>query len=366
MKELYCPQGETIDWSFIESVVLKDYAPKMKETPVSITRSQKEIDAWTLTVGVCETLVRLPSYKALPERKQNELFLAALLMSIAQDQRRKRRRACRDVRSFLYRECGLSGSEEALWLRETVCSLVSHRHLPLAIVESPGEEQHFRFVAAESDLNKDYSWELQCILTEAVIHSMDSEYIHNWLPTLDYCRERAVELGCYTSPYQYRDAHTRFVSFYWYPQIEESRIVDDTWGEVVIVCSLPGTDREDYILKNYPHLPVIRLSGNEEEMAPDKLEKQEVLESGEMKRLMACLTVHQPCMVTGDFVSALSRSGIVGVCHNHKAMVRIVWLENRWEETVKHAPDKSKLEDLLYLVDMPHLFEADNVEWQCI
>lgn len=366
MKRLYYPQGESIDWTYIESVVLKDYASKMKGTPVTISGSQKTIDAWTLTVGVCETLVHLPSYKALPERKQKELFLAALLMSIAQDQKSRRRRACHDVRSFLCREYGLAGSAEALWLRETVCSLVSHRHLPLAIVDSPGEEQHFRFVAAEADLNTDYNWELQCVLAEAMIRSMDSEYIHRELPTLDYCRERAKQLGCYTSPYQYRDAHTRFMSFYWYPQIEESRIVDDTWGEAIIVCGLPGTDREAYILKNYLHLPVIHLSGDEEEMVPDKLETQEMMESGEMKRLMACLAVHQPCVVTGDFVSSLSRSGIVGICHNQKAMIRIVWLESSWEETIKHAPDRSALEYLLLKVDLPHLFEADNVEWKWI
>ena len=45
---------------------------------------------------------------------------------------------------------------------------------------------------------------------------------------------------------------------------------DDTWGEVILMCGLPGTGKDTWIRENCPDLPVVSLDEIRKEMKLSK------------------------------------------------------------------------------------------------
>lgn len=376
------PKGKQIDWPLIERTVMAPYVEDMRSTPQT-QRWHGEGDVWTHTRMVCEELMKLDGFQGLPERQRQEVFLSTLFHDIGKpavtkfedghySTRGHARRGEQMVRSMLWKEYGLSGSAEARQFRETVCSLIRHHGLPLYIAQSPHEEPHFRAIAAEAELSGDYTWELQCLVTEADVRGRIADDVPELLSDMEYCRLRAQELGCYTGPYSFPDAHTRYRYLDGHPISPDYSFFNETWGEVVVVCGLPGTGKDTFIERNYPGLPVVSLDDirNDLDILPTENQGRVVQKAIEQAR--GFLRAHQPFVWNATNLTRMTRARILGLCADYKAAARIVFLETPWEENLRRNASRTAMvppaviERMLEKLEMPYPLEADDVDWKCI
>ena len=377
------PRDGRIDWPLIERTVMAPYVDDLRNTPQT-QRWHGEGDVWAHTRMVCEELVKLKGYQALPERQRQEVFLAALFHDIGKpavtkeeadghySTRGHARRGAQMVRTLLWKEYDMAGDPDKRAFRETVCSLVQHHALPLHIVESPLEEPHFRAVAAQAELSEDYTWELQCLVTEADVRGRVADDVPQLVQDVEYCRLRAQELGCYRTPYPFPDAYTRFRYLDGHPISPDYPFFNETWGEVIILCGLPGTGKDTFIARNYPGMPVVSLDDIRNDLDILPTENQGPVAQKAMEQARGFLRAHRPFVWNATNLTCNTRARIQSLCHDYKAATRIVFLETAWEENLRRNAVRTAMvppaviEKMLGKVEMPHLHEADIVEWKCI
>lgn len=376
------PKGNQIDWPLIERTVMAPFVEDMRNTPQT-QRWHGEGDVWTHTKMVCEELVKLDCFQNLPERQRQEVFLAALLHDIGKPAVTKwedghyttkghTKRGAQMVRTLLWEEYNMAGDSDKRSFRETVCSLIQHHGLPLHIVESPCEDPHFRAIAAEAELSKDYTWELQCLVTEADVRGRIANDVPQLVQDVEYCRLRAQELGCYTGPYTFPDAHTR----YWYldghPISPDYPFFNETWGEVIVICGLPGTGKDSFIERNYPGIPVVSLDDIRNDLDILPTENQGPVAQKAIEQAKSFLRAHQPFVWNATNLTRMTRARIQSLCLDYKAAARIVFLETPWEENLRRNASRTAMvppaviERMLGKVEMPYPHEADNVEWKTV
>lgn len=376
------PKGNQIDWPLIERTVMAPFVEDMRNTPQT-QRWHGEGDVWAHTRMVCEELMKLEGFQRLPERQRQEVFLASLFHDIGKPSVTKwedghystkghTKRGAQMVRTLLWKEYDMAGNPDKRSFRETVCSLIQHHGLPLHIVESPCEEPHFRAVAAEAELSKGYSWELQCLVTEADVRGRIADDVPQLINDVEYCRLRAQELGCYSGPYAFPDSHTR----YWYldghPISPDYPFFNETWGEVIVVGGLPGTGKDTFIYRNYPGLPVVSLDDIRNDLDILPTENQGPVAQKAIEQAKSFLRAHQPFVWNATNLTRMTRARILGLCTDYKAAVRIVFLETSWEENLRRNAARTAMvppaviERMLGKVEMPYPHEADSIEWKTI
>lgn len=377
------PKDTRIDWPLIERTVMSPFVADMKATPQTAVY-HGEGDVWAHTVKVCEELVKMDAFWNLAERKRQEVFLGALFHDVGKPAVTKAepdghfraqghsRRGAHMVRELFWKEYDMAGDPAKRSFRETVCSLIQYHALPLHIVESPSEEPHFRAIAAEAELSGDYSWELQCLVTEADVRGRIADDVLQLLADLEFCRLRAQELGCFTGPYPFPDAHTRFCYLDGHPISPDYAFYNETWGEVTIVCGLPGTGKDYFIEHNYPGVPVVSLDDIRNDLDILPTENQGPVAQKAIEQAKVFLRAHQPFVWNATNLSRMTRARILGLCVDYKASAKIVFLETPWKENLRRNAGRTSMvpqaviEKMLGKLEMPYPQEADYVEWECV
>ena len=377
------PKGDRIDWPLIEGTVMAPFVAPLRATPQT-RRYHGEGDVWTHTRMVCEELVKLEAFRDLPDRARQEVFLAALLHDVGKPSvtqaerdghfsaRGHAKRSAQMVRKLLWVDYDLAGDADKRSFRETVCSLVQHHALPLHIVESPYEEPHFRAIAAEAELSADYTWELQCLVTEADVRGRIADDVPELLHTVEYCRLRAQDLGCYKGPYPFPAAHTRFRYLDGHPISPDYALYNENWGEVTVLCGLPGTGKDSFIGRNCPGLPVVSLDDIRNELDIKPTENQGMVAQKAIEQAKVYLRDHQPFVWNATSLTRMARARILGLCGDYKASANIVFLETPWKENLRRnaareaVVPQAVIDRMLDKLEMPYPQEAENVEWKCI
>lgn len=377
------PQDDRIDWPLIERTVMSPYVESMRNTP-HITSGFHEVgDVWTHTKRVCESLIADEHYWALAERQRQETFLAALFHYIGRPSTTKlvdgrytargcRQRTIQMVRAMLWKDYDMAGTPEKQIFRETICLLTAHHALPTAIEESPYAEPHAMWVAAEGELAKDFSWELQCLFTEAWIKALSPEGTREYLPFLNGCRKWLEKLGCYTHPYTFPDASTRFNYLDCLIDRPDVPMKNQPVVEAVIVCGLPGTGKDTFISRHFPDLPVLSVDDINENLDFNPEEKISEEAQSVVDQASALLRMHKPFVWNATNLSYWSRYRIQALCRENNVATRIIFLETPWEENLRRNASRNSpvqegiIENSLLGISMPWLREAENVEWVCV
>lgn len=376
------PKGNQINWPLIEGTVMAPFAEAMRQTPQT-QRWHEEGDVWTHTKMVCEELVKLDGFQRLPERQRHEVFLAALFHDIGKPAvtkwedgryttRGHARLGAHMVRAMLWKDYNMAGDPDKQAFRETVCSLVLHHALPLCIVESPYEEPHFRSVAAEGELSGDYSWELQCLVTEADARGRITDSVPRLVTDVECCRKRALELGCYNAPYPFPDEHTRFSYLYGMLSSLDKPSADIFWDEVIVVCGLPGTGKDSFIERNFPGRPVVLLDDIRNDLDFLPMENTDLAAAKAIGEAVGYILVHQPFVWNATNLTRITRERILSLCTKYKASAKIIYLETPWEENLRRNACRAGMvqpaiiERMLGKLEMPYPDEAVTVEWKCI
>ncbi len=233
-------------------------------------RHHAEGDVGTHTRLVCEALLGLPAFRALPAAERRVAFAAALLHDIAKPDvtvhqpdgritsHGHSRRGAVDARVLLWRE-GWSFAE-----RETVARLVAVHQYPFYAMERADP------LALVRKLSHEVRLDLLCLLAEADARGRRTAAPKDGQKTLDnveMVRLLAEEDGCLDQPYPFADDRTRFLycrdvatdgvarrpaEFPTHGHLDTPGVYD-----VTVLCGLPGCGKDTWLARNRPGLPVV-------------------------------------------------------------------------------------------------------------
>ncbi len=134
-----------------------------------------EGDVWTHTQMVCNALVKLEGFRALPKKQQFILSLAALLHDTGKITCTRLEdgvlvspnhsaAGASMVRQLLWEGYGLSGTTEKQQFRESVCFLIRYHSLPLHLFQQADPALRARKVAENGRLCPDFTLQMLFLL----------------------------------------------------------------------------------------------------------------------------------------------------------------------------------------------------------
>lgn len=379
---LPCAPDYAWQWTELLKGALAPLFRDMAQTPQQ-RQWHGEGDVWAHTRMVCEALVRMPEFRRLDVRRQKELALAALLHDAGKIRctrmedgiwisRGHAAAGAQDVRRLLWQQFGLSGEKDKQCFRETVCLLIRWHTLPLHLLDAEQPERYARSIAANAELMPDFSLRMLCMLAEADVLGRICEDAQEQLDRIRLGAELAKEAGCYDGAYAFPSAHTRHAYLSGKKVWPEQALYDETWGEVILMCGLPGTGKDTWISANHSGLPVVCMDDIRRNMGvkPGDDQGQVVQAAQELARVH--LRKKQPFIWNATCTTDLIRGKQIRLFEAYGASVRIVYLETAWQENLRrnaerrYAVPETVINHMLENLTPPLVEEAQSVEWICV
>lgn len=375
----YLPNNNIINWELIENEILKPFVEKLENTQQEYIYHQ-EGNVLIHTKMVCEALIKLEEYNKLNKRKQLELFLAALFHDLGKTVCTKIEdgkivsphhavTGSLMVREYFWKELKYSGTKEYQTIRETICILIKYHSKPIFIFD---EERQIIKISLNNNLTNDFSIEMLYILSKADILGRIGNDQKNQLEKIEICRMNAENLNCYDKAFVFNNTHTKIEyvsgSNIWYNET----LYDNTYGEVILICGLPGTGKDTYIKKNYPSLDVISLDDIRRELNIDPNDEQGQVYNIGKEKAKEYLRQKKSFIWNATNLTNLIRQKQIKLFHNYHASVRIVFLETSYENNIernenrKHIVPQHIIDRMLRNLMIPEDYEAEIVEWRIV
>lgn len=341
-----------------------------------------EGDVWTHTRMVCEALSGLPDFRAMDACGRNALALAALLHDIGKPRctrledgilvtPRHGPVGARLARALLWRDLGLCSTPGAQALREAVCLLVRYHTKPLHFIDDGFPEAEMLRLAADGELAPLFTLKRLCLLAEADRLGSLAADNPQMLERIELGRELAREAGCLEGPYPFPSAHTGRRMFSGGQVWKDAALYDDTWGEVTLMCGLPGTGKDTWIRDHCPDLPVVSLDDLRREMGVAPTEDQGRVIQAARERAKAYLRSRQPFVWNATSLTA-RRAQQIELFEQYHARTRVVFLETAWAENLRRNADRAEavpeavVSRMLDALEPPERSEAQAVAWVCV
>lgn len=373
-----------IDWQAVEQSQIRRYISKMQETEQNPVW-HGEGDVWAHTKMVCEELIRLPEFWQQERRKQQELFIAALLHDIGKipctqledgvwTSPNHTSVGARMAREFLWTEYGFCGTKELQVFREAVCNLIRYHSIPPHIMDQSDPGRRLLKIAANGELVSDFSIRLLCLLEEADMRGRVSDTVEESLDLIRLCVEMAEECGCLDGSCEFPDAFSEYAYLSGCNIQPGQPLYDDTWGEVILLSGLPGTGKDTWIREHYPEYPVVSLDDIRREMKVSPKDDQGAVAQEARERAREYLRKRIPFVWNATDLTPLIRGKQVSLFSDYHASVRIVYLETDWEVRRQRNEGRAEAEivpeavvrQMLGNLVLPERFEAHRVEWKCV
>lgn len=381
------PEGPdwNTDWEGVERhPCIQKLADGMRRTPQD-TVWHREGDVWIHTKMVCGALSAMEEFRSLPRRQRQELFLAALLHDTGKIRCTREEdgrltaphhaaASAHTARTLLWRELGMSGSREFQNFRETVCALIRY-HMAAPRLGENEDRVRLLQIAAQGELAEDFSlWRL-CLLGRADILGRTADDTEDLLERAALTELLADELGCLYGPKSFASPYAKRAYLKGRLKWADGELYDDTWGQVVLLCGLPGTGKDTWIRENCPGMPVVSLDEIRREMKVSPAESQGPVAVEARERARAYLRARQPFVWNATSLTPELRRKSVELFEAYQASVRIVFLETGWEEGLRRNRERGKkdpakmvpegrIEAMLERMTPPERFEAQQVEWR--
>lgn len=371
-----------IDWKLIETSALKEHVDTMRRTPQS-PRWHAEGDVWTHTRMVCEALVSMREYRELPLVQRQILFLAALLHDVAKPLTTRQEgqewvspshstKGALLARHLLWKEFGMCGTPELLAMREAIVLLIKHHSFPPYALEKEGNERKMISIAASAELIPDFSLKLLYLLSKADALGRECEDKADFVAQVDMFAELAKEQECYEGAVKFASDYTRRAYFSGSDVWPQQELFDETWGEVVMMCGLPGTGKDYWVEHNCKDMPVVSLDDirRRYKLSPEG-NQSEVASIGK-EEARAYLRMHQPFVWNATCITVDIRRQLIDLFESYGASVRIVYLETDMKTQLhrnanrEYPVPETVIGNMLRKLSLPEVHEAGIVEWKIV
>lgn len=378
------PPDWDIEWKEIEqNSCLRELADQMKQTPQD-PRWHGEGDVWTHTKMVCDTLTGMGEFRRLHQRQRRELFLAALLHDAGKIRCTREENArlvsprhaaagAHIARTMLWKELGMAGAAELQNFRETVCALIRYHTAPVHMGEEEDRRKLLR-IAANGELAGDFQISMLCLLSRADVQGRLTDDMEDLDERIALTELLAEELGCLESPKSFASVYAQRAYLNGRLDWPDGELYDDTWGEVILMCGLPGTGKDTWIREHCPELPVVSLDELRREMKIPPTGAQGPVAAAAREQARRYLRAHKPFVWNAVNLTPDLREKNVRLFEEYRAAVRIIYLETGWGEELRRNrergeiyPEKKipeqEIARMLERLTPPERASAQKVEW---
>jgi len=262
---------------------------------------------------------------------------------------------------------------EGLYIKveEAACLLIRYHTRPPHLIEGDEIAATVLRLAANGELAPDFTLRGLCLLAQADRLGSVADDNQEFLDRIDLARELIAGEDCMDGPYPFGSPRTQRALFKGGSVWRDQALFDDSWGEVILMCGLPGTGKDAWIRASCPGLPVVSLDDVRLELDVTPTQSQGQVVQAARERARALLRQRQPFVWNATSLTAL-RTQQVGLFEDYGARVRVVFLETAWDENLRRnagrrdAVPEDVIDGMLARLEPPERWEAQAVEWLCV
>jgi putative nucleotidyltransferase with HDIG domain len=322
--ELLLPDLDRLHWDELQVFPWVQQLADCPQDPVH----HAEGNVWIHTRMVLETLLAMPTFRALPPAERDAVYVACLMHDIAKPATTRVEDG--RVTAKGHSRAGELMARRLLWdlgapfaLREAVCGLIRYHQIPFYLVDRDDAQR----VAAEVSLAA--RCDLLALVAEADIRGRICADMGRIVDQIELFRELCREEGCFSSPRRFASDHTRFVYFKTegggrHPDIEA---FDDTETEVTVLSGLPGAGKDTWVREHAGALAVVSLDAMRTELDVDPTDAQGQVVQAVRERAKELLRRREPFVWNATNLSRQRRGPLIDLLADYKARVRVVYVE---------------------------------------
>ena len=329
-----------------------------------------EGDVHIHTKMVLDALVESPDWQGLDRPAQEILYLAAVLHDVAKPITTMIKPNGR-IGHPHHSPKGAVMARKIMWemgysfeVREAVCGLIRYHQVPFWLIVE--DDSEYRLAKISHMTRCDWL----AILAKADLLGRVCTDTDKILEHIELFTMLADEKNCLSQPIKFIDNYTQYKYYQKTCLSRMDKMFDPTWGEVIILCGLPGSGKDTWI-RTHVELPVVSLDDLRRSRSIDHADKvgtgrirQECLEMARQY-----LRAKKPFVWNATNIQRTRRQPLVDLCMRYGATVRIVYVEaskgklfhqnNNREHTV---PERA-IQKMMRSWDLPTPFEAPIVEY---
>ncbi len=365
--DLPTPERAALDWErLVETFGWLRTLAGCPQDPVH----HAEGDVWVHTRMVCEAMVTLPAWRAMPEAERAVVLAAGIFHDIAKPATTRcdaegrvtahghSRRGELMARAELYR----MGVPFAT--REAVASLVRFHQVPFFLVDEPDARR--RAITLSHRTRCDHLG----VLAEADMRGRVCEdparALDNVALYTELCREESVS----REPWRFANDRSRF-EFFRRPERDPSYAAyeGDEGFEVVLMSGLPGAGKDTWVRAHCGSLPVVSLDDLRDALDADPAGDQGAVVTAAKERARAHLRRREPFVWNATNLTRQRRAELVALFTDYGARVRIAYVESPWKDLVAQNRARARrvprevIDGMIDRWEVPDATEAHRVEW---
>jgi predicted kinase len=357
----------SVDWAHLHDTY--DWVRRLQGCPQDPIH-HAEGDVWIHTRMVCEAMASLPAYRAFNRDEQRLLFAAALLHDVSKPDCTKIEEGGRVTSRGHSRQGELMG-RILLWrlgfpfvLREQAVTMIRYHQVPFHFLE---RDDPRKLVYRISQTTR---CDLLSYVAEADLRGRSCQDFQRILDNIELFREFCAEEECLEKPKQFHSEHSRFLYFRKDGRDPSYMAHDDTWGEVTMLCGLPGAGKNTWIQENAPKAPVVSFDDIRKDLDITHNQNQGPVISEADARARALLRAKKPFLWNATSLQRQLRSNWIELFADYHARVKIVYIEvperTLWEQNQqrKAAVPWSAIEKMMSRWEVPDTTEAHSVEYK--
>jgi len=363
--DLLLPDPRRLAWSELQAF---DWVRALEPCPQDPIH-HAEGNVWIHTRMVLETLLDMPGWKALSEEDRAIVHIACLMHDIAKPATTREEEDGR-ITAKGHSRAGDLMARRILWelgapfeLREQVCALIRYHQIPFYLIE----RDDARKLAAEISLST--RCDLLALVAEADIRGRTCADMGRIVDNIELFREFCRDEGCFTGPRHFASDHTRVVYFRSEGRHPDVEAYDDTKGELVLMCGLPGSGKDTFARQTFPETPVVSLDALRDELEIDPTETQGAVVQAARERAKEHLRRGERFVWNATNLSRQRRGPILDMASAYGARIRIVYVEVP-KETL-HAQNRAReavvpsavIRRMTERWEIPTLTEAHEITW---